>query len=113
MGRGRSSCCPAPISNTQDGARCHTDHHVTTYLEGKDVHFIRDWPPYSPDLNPIEQTWRELDRRWSIKFGSASDVAELKRQVAEIWASFTQEFVNGYVTSFKAKAAECVAKKGL
>lgn len=40
-------------------------------------------PPYSPDLNPIEQIWRALKRRLSLTFNLTRE--ELKKAIKEIY----------------------------
>lgn len=40
----------------QDNAPVHTARLVRDALEQIDINVI-DWPPYSPDLNPIENLW--------------------------------------------------------
>jgi transposase len=40
----------------QDGASVHTAHIVTRLLHEMGVQ-VMVWPPYSPDLNPIENLW--------------------------------------------------------
>ena len=37
----------------QDNASIHTAHLVREWLDSNSIQVI-DWPPYSPDLNPIE-----------------------------------------------------------
>ena len=52
-----------------DGAGPHVAGHV---LNSKGVRHIDNWPPYSPDLNPIEEL-RGLDRKIAEKEPHDSD----------------------------------------
>ena len=47
---------PAPILFQQDGAPAHTARSTVQFLESKGIAFIRpnEWPPNSPDLNPLD-----------------------------------------------------------
>jgi hypothetical protein len=38
----------------QDNASIHTAHKVKEWFLDHGVTYIQNWPPYSPDLNPIE-----------------------------------------------------------
>ena len=50
----------------QDNDPKHTSRICRNYLrskEDKDLLKIMDWPPQSPDINPIEILWDEIDRQ--------------------------------------------------
>ena len=40
----------------QDNAPCHKAKSVISYLRDQDIE-VMSWPPYSPDLSPIENLW--------------------------------------------------------
>jgi transposase len=58
----------------QDNAPCHKTHKVMSFLERKRIPTL-DWPPQSPDLNPIENIW-DIIRRYK-KFGFPRSKVEL------------------------------------
>jgi hypothetical protein len=46
----------------QDNARPHVARVCQDFLANHNINPL-DWPPYSPDLFPIEHLWDEMDRR--------------------------------------------------
>ncbi|KAH0603184.1 uncharacterized protein H6S33_008188 [Morchella sextelata] len=46
----------------QDNARVHTAGITKDWLLEKNVEILESWPPYSPDLNPIEHMISEAQR---------------------------------------------------
>jgi len=94
----------------QDGATCHTANSVLAYMERKNIQLLLNWPPYSPDLNPIEQLWAELDRRISNMHPQNDE--QLEAAALSAWASIPQDMIDNFVLSFETKCKNCVKNKG-
>jgi transposase len=80
----------------QDNARPHTANLTREWLQqaaGEHGFIIMEWPPNSPDMNPIENLWAhlklELHRRYpDTKYLSGSPAVIrgiLKRRLLEVW----------------------------
>ena len=94
----------------QDGARPHVKQCVKNYCARKSLRLLEDWPPYSPDLNPIEQLWAELDRRIAQKGPDTLD--ELKAAAKEAWQEVPTQTLNNYVRSFRTKVSRVWKQDG-
>lgn len=94
----------------QDGARSHTAHVITKYLNSKKVELLSRWPAYSPDLNMIELVWALLQKRVAKRFARTQD--ELERVVREEWEAITQKEIDAICGSFAKRLRECVRRGG-
>jgi hypothetical protein len=76
--------------------------------------YTLDWPPSSPDLNPIENVWRILKQKlrnrkpyggWKLK--------ELQEAVQDIWENeITVEDFNKYIDSLPERLEKVRFRKG-
>ena len=53
-----------------------------------DLDYIQDWPPNSPDLNPIENVWRILKAR--VKLHRSMTHQQLRSAIQKEWDNIQQ-----------------------
>jgi hypothetical protein len=72
----------------QDNAvTCHKSRLSMAWFAENHVD-VMDWPPRSPDLNPIEHIWSMIDQRISgIRFDS---LAQLEDELVRQWNAITR-----------------------
>jgi transposase len=96
----------------QDNDPKHTSKIVSTYLA--EVLCIKDyiivWPPYSPDLNPIENLWADLKKRVEKK--NAADVKGLTAAVKDEWHKTDPKLCEKLVASMPKRIARVVEYHG-
>ena len=88
----------------QDGARAHTAklfldmlHEQLQLLEPK------DWPPNSPDLNPVDYCiWGILEQN-VYRGRKITDLDTLKSAIKEEWNKNPQETINNCIDVFRAR----------
>lgn len=83
----------------QDGARSHVAKRTKAYLARKKLPYLKNWPPYSPDLNMIEPLWKELNCR--IGALCPQSQAELLRAAKKAWKALPQSVINAHVANWK------------
>ena len=62
--------------------------------------YLIHWPPYSPDLNPIEYIWKGIKRIVSREFVETLD--EMKRKIADGWKTLSGSlgFAKHWISEF-------------
>ena len=89
----------------QDNAPIHTACDSKEWLEIHGVATI-DWPPYSPDLNPIEHLWwalkkklHELYPEFDTMGESESDWDRFELGLVEAWAAIPDTLIKKLITT--------------
>jgi hypothetical protein len=95
----------------QDNAPCHKANMTLTFFRENAIDVIKDWPPYSPDLNIIENIWTFLKmklRRYSI-----GTKAELIARVREVWNNEdTKALCGRLAASMRRRIDMCIQHRG-
>ena len=94
----------------QDGARAHTSSLIKDFCELKKVNVVKNWPPRSPDLNPIENLWAIIARK--VSDCGPTDVKQLTAFIKKEWDAFPQSEIDALVMSFQNRVTQCIKNKG-
>ncbi|UYV73119.1 Transposase [Cordylochernes scorpioides] len=92
----------------QDNARPHTARISQQALQ--DVQML-PWPPYSPDLSPIEHVWDIIGRRLHALPQPRSE-DELWQMVEREWRAILQDAIRTLIDSLPRRVAACIAVRG-
>ncbi|UYV76992.1 Transposase [Cordylochernes scorpioides] len=92
----------------QDNARPHTARISQKALQ--DVQML-PWPPYSPDLSPIEHVWDIIGRRLHALPQPRSE-DELWQMVEREWRAIPQDAIRTLIDSLPRRVAACIAVRG-
>lgn len=95
----------------QDNARPHAARVTTAYLEQQNIDVL-DWPPYSPDLSPIEHLWDQLGRRVSRRVPPPRNRQELVDALHQEWANIPQDNVRRLIRSMRRRCVACLDANG-
>jgi hypothetical protein len=104
----------------QDNASIHTAKKVKEWFAKHGVENITDWPPYSPDLNPIEHIWWTLKKRVFEMFPdivtdrSESEHArqQLESALQAAWDTIDKKDFDCLYKSMPDRIEACIKAKG-
>jgi transposase len=93
----------------QDNAPQHKSLLVRTWLFNNGIQCV-DFPPYSPDLNPIENLWADLARR--VEEFQCDSMEELQDIVAEEWKNTDKDLLRTLARSMPKRCQAVIDAKG-
>ena len=95
----------------QDNARPHVARVCQDFLANNNILPLA-WPPYSPDLTPIEHMWDELDRRVRKRRNPPATLAQLRNVLIDEWNNIPMRTVNALVNSIQRRIRAATAARG-
>ena len=95
----------------QDGTPAHTARQTQEWLASNTPDFISkdEWPPSSPDLNPLDYcVWGLMLAAHEKHRPKPTTKAKLQTVLQTIWDSLSQESINKAVLGFQKQLQACV-----
>ena len=97
----------------QDSAPCHTATRIAEFLRTENIDFWtkEDWPPNSPDLNPLDYgIWGMLEQEVHRK--PPKNLQDLESKIQRAWENLDLSKVNRCIDRFKGRLRQCEDAKG-
>lgn len=92
-----------------DNDKKFTSRTVKEWLFNKGIQ-VMEMPPYSPDLNPIENLWSDLKRRVDAR--RAKDMETLKTVIKEEWECTNVNLCRTLAESMKKRCQRVINNNG-
>lgn len=94
-----------------DNARPHTARVVTEYLDEVGIRRLH-WPACSPDLNPIEHLWDQLQRRIRGRPAMPETLQELRLALQEEFEGIPQMCLTDLINSMPRRLNAVIQARG-
>lgn len=94
-----------------DNARPHTARATVEFLANQNV-TVLPWPAKSPDLNPIEHLWDDLDRRVRSRHPAPQTLQELQQALEQEWRRIPQNRIRRLIVSMPRRVRAVLQVNG-
>ena len=73
---------------------------------------LKNWPSQSPDLNPIEHLWKELEMRIRKRPNKFKNKNELEVALQEEWKNIPENVLINLIESMPRRIQACIKSNG-
>lgn len=94
-----------------DNARPHVARVVREYLDVVNIQTL-NWPPHSPDLNPIEHLWDIIGRQLRQRQPPPATLQDIQIMVMAIWRQIDQNQISNLISSMPRRCAAAIRSRG-
>lgn len=94
-----------------DNARPHRARIISDCLREAGIERM-EWPPTSPDMNPIEHAWDQLKRAIWSRQNPTLTREELRVAAVEEWDNLDQQQLDSLIDSMPRRVRACYLSRG-
>lgn len=94
-----------------DNARPHVSRVVTEYLREVNIQTL-NWPPHSPDMNPIEHLWDIIGRQLRLRQPPPASLQDIETMVINIWNGLDQDQTARLISSMPRRCEAVIRSRG-
>lgn len=95
-----------------DNAPVHTAKVVKKWMKENKIKILENWPSQSPDLNPIEHLWKELEMRIRKRPDKFKNKNELEVALQEEWENIPENVLINLIESMPRRIQACIENNG-
>jgi transposase len=111
------------ITFQQDNARPHTSKKTSTFVDAAMIEHgfhVMEWPPNSPDMNPIENLWAHLKRELHHQFPDTKTLRGpphiirrvLRDRLMEVWWEIEEKVLDRLIDSMPHRVQALIDADG-
>ena len=94
----------------RDNAPSHISEKTIEFIKRAKINEWKEWPAYSPDLNPIENVWGLIKSKLMKK--EINKKLELIIEIKNAYNKIDDEAISNMIESFPSRLAECIENEG-
>jgi transposase len=94
----------------QDNAPTHVSKYTTSWLQQHAVNLLPNYPPYSPDCNPIELIWSQMSH--TVNSMSPTTPQQLHTAIEHAWDEITQSSIQSTINRLPGVLQTIIERDG-
>lgn len=95
----------------QDNARPHTARDTLQEMQERGIDLI-NWPPFSPDLNPIESVWNKIKDFLEANYPENPSYDQLRAGLQAAWEAISEDWLQELLSQMPQRCQDVIDAEG-